>query len=689
MQRCNSQVVQYLTAVLFLFCFALTTHAQAPSNAPNGAPTLSLVADQSSDDDLARYFSYWLETDPTSAQEVAKALHAFTPVKKKVINFGFSPQPHWLRIRVKNTSATAGTWALYTSTRMRKSFQVYQWDGEQIKTLANIQDGASFYDRPVRYNLLAAKITLPANAEQELLIRSESLFTSRLRVQFMSEQEFNAIQQRDNAILFSFVAAMAMLIMVNMVFFITVRKSVYLYCAAMTLVSALYVTQHDGYNFQYLWPYWPTWDNDFTLAIGVMMAMCTLLLYRKAIDLKSLAPRFDLCLKVLMLGWGLLLPSLFLFNPTEFSRNAASGAVSLSAMILAVMMFISLRARVTSALLFSIGWFCFFLTNTIFLLVCLGLDALPNFHGTHTLKLGLLAEAFFVSTALAYQIRLSNLRFRLTQEEHEALIKRHLKDHEDFKKVSKEKEQIELKGREIAMQIASTSHDVQQPLCALRLGLQALKDKSDSLQRYKGNVHEINGVDWQNYAQTLTNMEDALLVAEKVLKQSLSQSKQQWKGGRVELNKLFAQVFALNFMDAHEKDLIFKYAPTRLKLDANEHVVMRILNNLVSNAIRYTPKGKILLGARRRKEGIELQVLDTGCGMTEKETIDVLQPFTRAGDTSAVDGHGLGLSIVKDLCQQYGYTLRVASVNQQGSLFAIYIPYTNGIKATTPSRLAR
>jgi signal transduction histidine kinase len=102
-------------------------------------------------------------------------------------------------------------------------------------------------------------------------------------------------------------------------------------------------------------------------------------------------------------------------------------------------------------------------------------------------------------------------------------------------------------------------------------------------------------------------------------------------------------------------------------------VLHRLLDNLVSNAVRYTQRGRVLIGLRWRPGALELQVLDTGMGLREGQLAALRQPFQQI-NAQAAQGHGLGLYIVRSLCAESGYLLSVHSEPGRGSCFAIRMP---------------
>lgn len=103
----------------------------------------------------------------------------------------------------------------------------------------------------------------------------------------------------------------------------------------------------------------------------------------------------------------------------------------------------------------------------------------------------------------------------------------------------------------------------------------------------------------------------------------------------------------------------------------------RMLRNLVSNAIRYTPSGgRVLLGARRRGDALRLDVLDTGPGIPPDQLRSIFEEFHQVGNPARQrsEGHGLGLAIVKRGAGLLGHRLDVASTLGRGSRFSIEVP---------------
>jgi len=110
-----------------------------------------------------------------------------------------------------------------------------------------------------------------------------------------------------------------------------------------------------------------------------------------------------------------------------------------------------------------------------------------------------------------------------------------------------------------------------------------------------------------------------------------------------------------------------------------------ILANFVSNALRYTERGKVLVGARRRGDFIEIQVADTGIGIAEKDRKEVFEKFKQVGDTltDRPKGTGLGLPICKQIVEYHGGSIWMESHPGGGSVFSFVLPGVSPDSAPT------
>ena len=219
---------------------------------------------------------------------------------------------------------------------------------------------------------------------------------------------------------------------------------------------------------------------------------------------------------------------------------------------------------------------------------------------------------------------------------------------------------------------AAVSHDLRQPLQAMALFVEAMKKKNldPDLARLLCNM--------DRSVSDLSDMFSELLDISQLDAGIVSVVPQNFAIGHIfsKLNLSFRPV-------ADEKGLELRFRGGQKVVHADPILVERILFNLVSNAIRYTSKGTILVSARSHLEQVLLQVWDTGVGLSPVDQTRVFEEFYRVlqADSSVPEaeplkglGLGLGLSIVQRLAQIMQAPLHLRSQQGQGSIFGLSIP---------------
>ena len=213
--------------------------------------------------------------------------------------------------------------------------------------------------------------------------------------------------------------------------------------------------------------------------------------------------------------------------------------------------------------------------------------------------------------------------------------------------------------------LAAASHDLLQPLNAARLLVSTLQQKPQS----------------QENQQLVERVHIALEGAEALLTDLLEIARLDANAVTADLS-LFAidaliQPLITEFEPvAHQQGLAFKALSSQLIVRSDARLLMRILRNLISNAIRYTEQGRVLLGCRRRGHLLELQVWDTGPGIPADKQQQIFQEFQQLDSHPGGNrqGVGLGLAIVKRIAQMLGHPVLLRSHPGKGACFSIQVP---------------
>ncbi len=234
-------------------------------------------------------------------------------------------------------------------------------------------------------------------------------------------------------------------------------------------------------------------------------------------------------------------------------------------------------------------------------------------------------------------------------------------------KLREAKDSAERASREKSSFLAAAGHDLQQPLHSLSILLGVMQERQTSK---KG-------------LQIVEAMRGALDGAMVLLRSVLEMSKLEAGiiNPRMEefgLATSFSQIQVELGPQIRDDQVELRVMDTKARVRSDRLLLKSILHNLVANAIRYTPKGKILVGCRYSGKRVRIEVWDTGIGIPEHQQKIIFEEFQRLDNdregAETVYALGLGLSIVDRTCQLLGTKIRLRSIPGQGSVFSFEIP---------------
>jgi Na+/proline symporter/signal transduction histidine kinase/CheY-like chemotaxis protein len=222
--------------------------------------------------------------------------------------------------------------------------------------------------------------------------------------------------------------------------------------------------------------------------------------------------------------------------------------------------------------------------------------------------------------------------------------------------------------------LAAASHDILQPLNAARLYTSSLVDRS---------VAEGDGGLIRNVDASLESVEEILVTLLDISRLDAGAMKPELSTFRI--NELFTALGTEFEPVAHENSLELKTIPCSLTVRSDRRLLRRVLQNFISNALKYTRHGRVLMGCRRRGDSLVVQVFDTGCGIPLDQQRHIFGEFQRLESNEGHEpGLGLGLSIVERICQMLGHKIAVRSVPGKGSMFSIELPIAEALPELAP-----
>jgi signal transduction histidine kinase/CheY-like chemotaxis protein len=221
----------------------------------------------------------------------------------------------------------------------------------------------------------------------------------------------------------------------------------------------------------------------------------------------------------------------------------------------------------------------------------------------------------------------------------------------------------ELADRGKSTFLAAASHDLRQPLQTLKL-LQAALGPHYPSGEARNLVAEIG-----QSLDTMTSILSSLLDVNRLESGNLRPLVSEFS-----LGEIFEPLAGDFVAPAQEKGLRLRIVRSELIIRSDRRMLAEMIRNLLSNAVRYTDRGQILLGCRRAGDNAQIEVWDSGVGITEDQLPNIFDEYYKGTDGTEQGGFGLGLAIVKRLGEILDHKVEVRSIPGKGTRFFIEVP---------------
>ncbi len=253
-----------------------------------------------------------------------------------------------------------------------------------------------------------------------------------------------------------------------------------------------------------------------------------------------------------------------------------------------------------------------------------------------------------------------------------------------FNEIQETSRQLDLANQAKSRFLAAASHDLRQPMHALSLFVGQLRASRTSADRgaLVQRIEEAVG--------SLSALLDQLLDLSKLEAGAVQAVQEDFAIGDT-LAAIETQFAPL----ARAKGITLRVHATSAWVSSDPLLAQRVLLNLVANAIRYTERGGVLIGCRRRGDRLRIAVWDTGCGIPDDRREDVFREFVQLGERRQAGpvnernrGLGLGLAIVSRLADLLGTHVELVSNVSRGSMFAFDLPMGQADAVRAPTAAA-
>lgn len=593
-------------------------------------------------DDFVRYFAD--KEGRYTPETIFSAAEKFIPLSEKTVYL--RTHTHWYWIRMHNPSAEDMLWFITTGISTPPLLRAY-WQSETYpdriadKPYDLYVPGTSVF----QYPLLVLPVTLKPGEVGNLLIEYQSLANFPLEIRPYTNENLIVRSQRLLFVNGAYMGAILVFFLFFAAQFFVHPNRVHLYYSLFVLSILLIMMQVSGLGSSEDGVNDGQHNSLITAAIGGSIYIWYFLFSTEFLELKKYHKKLHRVLTGLSLSV-FILTLLGLFLPIDYILSVVV-VLGLPWPIVAAVW--SVRQKHPSAKFFLAGSTTHCFTTYLLLIACLGFETRSNEYFFALASVGLIFDICCFAVAILYQ----NNQLRLGYN-------RQLQERINDLNSLAESEQISAKALSMSKQAilntAATAHDLQQPLSSMQI-MVSLQDQQDPI------VKQIKAA--LDYSRALLNS-------------ALHSSKEDYQTIR---QRIDAKSLLEGAVKRHAKT--FESKPIELRVRSSQGevlclplVINRMLDNLLSNAFKYTHGGKVLVSGRKRLNGdFLIQVWDTGKGMNANQVKKLLIPFERLNEKNTENlGFGLGLFIVKSLCNQAGYHLDVRSKEGCGTCFSLVIP---------------
>jgi len=539
--------------------------------------------------DLVPHLRYMLADGSSFEQATAIAalpITAFAPLPGASVDLGFTAKTLWLSLEIENRDTeAAGTWLLATDVTYSPDLAIYAVRGDTLLSLLEHVPESRYEDRPVDYRRLAAEFTLDAGEAGRLLIARRPYTPLSLTIE--SRETFAAARFTADVAAAGIYAALAFAILFAGLQYALLRDRAQLAYLAFISAAALLMADLDGFTFQYgLWP--ASWYVPVGVPLIGAIAITLVLFVRTFLRTARIAPHLDRCL----LGAPIVtIASSFL----ELARPALRPA--------------------------SLPAWCLLATE----MLCLGAGVYAYAHGQRTVRFYLVAWGglvlalsisvapvtsylvpYLAGAALVLDLAMFSLAIadqaRETRAQRHAALSRELESRLQQQRLNDqlraaEAAQLEalVRAAQQAARLATTTHDLKQPLLALRLAIEQLPWGRD--------------VDTGVLEQLTENVAELERLATTVLARAAAPEPPDAMSTHTFPMQLVLDNLTLMFRDEAERQgWRFRCRESAARVHGEALEVVRVLGTLIERLVAHAGRGSLLLGCRRRDGRLRVYV---------------------------------------------------------------------------------
>ncbi|HZI24623.1 MAG TPA: sensor histidine kinase [Chryseolinea sp.] len=613
---------------------------------------------------------YWQDTTDTVAIDNVEGFEFNTLKKQGIPNFGFDYSAYWFKLELSNNS-TQTEWLLEIDFAPLDQVDFYIQDSTAKWVHMTGGDLLPLRVRDVTHRHPVFPFTLQVDQTQTVYLHIKTISSVQVPAIIWSQKEFAQASYHIQIINGLFYGAMFIMVFYQLFLFFSIRDKITFYYVLTLLAMTNVVSFFQGYNFLYLHPSRPVWNDIFAIISGPAFIATSTLLTRAFLDLRKLNNWLDNLLLANMLT-NVFIGILMFIYFREISYKYHHYFVLSHCFIALLCAGYGLYKKYRPSRFYLLGWISPFIAAGFFTVGNLGLLSIYVSTSNSVLMIGCIMLMLFVSFALGDRwsiLEKENQRAKQAELEREQEEKIHLENEVRNRTVEIQRQNLQLEEvNHVKDKLLSVvSHDIRGPLGSLHLALNLVKSGSLSAAEFQ-KVSE----DLEARLTHTTEFIDNLLQWAK-----LQMRGETFEPDRLDLSKLAEESVRLLEPECAQKNIrLQNHFQGSFEAFADLNMVRSVFRNLLTNAIKFTkPNGTISLGAYQVDRKIIVSVADSGVGIPEKNRSKLFTISSVATQgTKQEKGTGLGLLLCKEFVEKNGGTIWFETQEGKGTTFYFSLP---------------
>ncbi|MCU0802945.1 MAG: sensor histidine kinase [Rhodobacteraceae bacterium] len=659
--------------VVVVFFALWPVPGQAQSDPEGTGPLVSLNGPVDSTE-LAPFIEYIIDPDwdmtvsALSNPDPGPAAGDWQALPEAGVDFGYTPARIWLRVAVVNQTAATGDWRFFVHANFFPTLQIWQVgeDGAPV-ALLDLGRDSPFSARPIADPQPVAPFALAPGQSATLIMAYSSQGSSRTAISIETAESYAALSSVAIAKTYTFYGMFLALLAVTSIALVVLRQVLHAAYAAYVGGLALYIAHIDGTTFQHIWPSHPGLNNMASVVLGTVVMVAAALFAIIYLQTRRHHPRMHRVLIGAIVTILATVSVLWVYDP-QLLKQVMVVFLPLNALVIVTAAIVAAWTRFDEVKYFLFAWLAALSPAVLFMARHVFAFESGIIATYDAVRAALVFDAYMMGYASLDQLRRSRER---ALAESLAMARRNLMLGERLAVLDQSYETLSNQARLREEDVKDAVHDLRQPMHALRLSMR---------QRFvEGNTNK----DSSQFEAALAYMEQ--LVADRLASTPegvqadapalLAEARQAKEPGLHEVLRGVTEMFA---PEAKAKGLALTLRLGAADGPVEAYPLMRAMANLVSNAIKYTRKGRVLITLRRSGPGWRVEVHDTGPGLDKSQFSQALERNARLDrDRPEAEGSGLGLAIVQDIVTTQGWTMTHCNRRRTGASILLEVPATS------------